>query len=60
MGQTAAKLTERIPEPEEVREQLAENLKEGRLLRQMLKLAEARRRVAMSNSRPAAGLGATR
>ncbi|MGA2063836.1 MAG: hypothetical protein ABSG86_02655 [Thermoguttaceae bacterium] len=34
-------LVKRIPEPEEVRRQLAENLRETRLLRQLLRVAES-------------------
>jgi hypothetical protein len=40
MPNDAITLAERIPEPEEVRRRLSENLREARLLRQMLRLAE--------------------
>ena len=34
-------LTERIPDPQEVRDQLAKSLEETRLLRQLLRVSEA-------------------
>jgi len=33
-------LTDRIPKPEEVREELAQNLREAKLLRDLLRVAE--------------------
>ena len=36
---------ERLPPPKAIRERLSENLREARLLRQLLKLAEQRQRV---------------
>ena len=52
-AELAKKLTERIPQPDEVRERLAENLRESRLLRQLLRVSEraARDRVVPSERR---------
>lgn len=35
-----------LPEPQQIRERLSENLREQRLLKQLLKLAEQREKVA--------------
>jgi hypothetical protein len=47
------KLTERIPAPEEVRQKLVENIREGRLLRRLLRLSESARKVQGGVSRGA-------
>ena len=49
MNQNTRHLTDRVPPPEEIRERLAANLKESRILRKLLRLSE---RVA--RERPAA------
>ena len=40
-----ARYLERLPEPKAIRNRLSENVREARLLRQLLKLAEQRDRV---------------
>ena len=37
---------ERIPKPEEIRRRLSANIREARMLRQILKIAEQREKVA--------------
>jgi hypothetical protein len=44
------RITERIPPADEVRKALADNLKESRLLRQMLKLSEKAERAVREAS----------
>ncbi len=39
------RFTEQIPDPEKIRERIAENLRERQLLRQMLRLSEQRAKV---------------
>ena len=39
-SEKTASVAEQIPDPEIVRSQLSENLREGRLLRQLLRVAE--------------------
>lgn len=40
----------RLPAPKEIRDRLSENLREARLLRQLLKIAEQRRKVEEATS----------
>ncbi|MBN2291805.1 MAG: hypothetical protein JXM70_05230 [Pirellulales bacterium] len=45
-SETIDEFVERIPKPEEIRQRLSANLREARLLRQILKMAEQREKVA--------------
>jgi hypothetical protein len=39
------RLLEKVPSPEEIRRRITENLRQGKLLRQLLRLAEQRKAV---------------
>ncbi len=39
------KLLEKVPSPEDIRRRITENLRQGKLLRQLLKVAEQRQAV---------------
>ena len=44
-AQSLAEFIKRIPTPDEIKDRLAENLHEAKLLRQLLKIAEQKREV---------------
>jgi hypothetical protein len=52
MSESLVSFLSRVPTPDEVRRQIAENLKERQLLRRVLKLAEDR--IASNHKREAA------
>ncbi len=45
MAEQLTKYLDQLPEPQEIRDRLSANLRENRLLRQLLKLSEQREKV---------------